>query len=180
MDMKKVTYIAIAAALAIAAAGGAAYATTNDNGEQAAPLSHGQPFVFGLGQQPAGTEDFFSVRARAVPTPPGKALAAAAGYMSFEATPTELWDVAVTCVQITGNDAIVTGIARIPAQHAGEHVVLEAVDNDASGGTDQMRFSFQHDGAVAPGTPRNCWKPILSPVDIQSGFIEVIPAGSGS
>jgi hypothetical protein len=89
-----------------------------------------------------------------------------------------LWNTNVTCVEVSGDDAIVTGVVTIPGTYAGEHIVLEAVD---TGSVDRMRFSFEHNGGAVQGSSPGCWEPTLPPVDIASGFVEVMQhAFSGS
>ena len=189
--MRKGTWSAFGAAFAMAAIIGAAGASGNEDrgassvsvaqasapgdlGEQAEALAHGNAFVLGIGEQPAGTQNLFYVRARSLAASGGKP-ARATGIITFEATGggrALLWDATVTCMQVRpSHDAIVTGVVNIPAVRAGEHVVMEAVDHSAG---DQVRFSFQHNGGLVPGASPQCWKPVFPPVNIQSGFVEVI------
>lgn len=193
--MRKATWTALVAALVttavlrIADASGtqghgerpaafASLAGPGDLGEQAEGLGHGSAFVLGIGEQPAGTQALFYVRARSVPAISGKP--PATGIMTFETTdgPALLWDAKVTCVKVSGDDAVVTGVVNIPRRYAGEHIVMEGIDNSKVG--DRMRFSFQHNGGVVQGSSPFCWKPDLPPVNIQSGFVEVVPAAPRS
>ena len=101
--------------------------------------------------------------------------------MTWEETnPATLLDAKVTCVQVSGEDALVTGVLRIPSSRAGEHVVAEAIDNDTSGATDQLRFSFQSNGGAVKTAVPGCWQPVAGgPVDIAAGFLEVEPGIQG-
>jgi hypothetical protein len=81
----------------------------------------------------------------------------------------------VTCLEVTGNNAIATGIFVQPDSSKGQRVVMQAVDN--GGGNppkDLLRFSFA--GFIVPDpadTTGNCWLPVLPPQPIQSGHIAV-------
>jgi hypothetical protein len=78
----------------------------------------------------------------------------------------------VTCLIVSGNDAIATAVVARPKDLAGQLVVLEAVDDGGPGSTppDAIRFSFE--GAIFQ-VSESCWLPILPPVDVQRGNVEV-------
>ncbi len=78
----------------------------------------------------------------------------------------------VTCLMVSGNDAIATGVVTQPKSSKGQIVVLEAVDNGGPGSTppDAIRFSFE--GSIIQVSP-GCWTPVLSPVDVLSGNVRV-------
>lgn len=78
----------------------------------------------------------------------------------------------VTCLIVSGNDAIATGLVTQPKDSAGQIVVLEAVDNGDPGSTppDAIRFSFE--GAIFQISP-DCWLPELAPVDVVHGNVVV-------
>lgn len=142
-----------------------------DLGEQAESLADGRAFVLGVGQQPAGTHSWFFIRAHAGLTQGGNVTAD--GVMTFETADPQplLWDAKVTCVTVTGNDAVVTGVVNLPARYSGQHIVMEALD---SGRPDRVRFSFEYNGGVVAGSSPNCWRPVFGPVPIEGGFVEVV------
>jgi hypothetical protein len=78
----------------------------------------------------------------------------------------------VTCLIVSGNDAIATGIVTQPKSSAGQVVVVEAVDNGGPGSSppDAIRFSFE--GAITEVSP-GCFIPVLPPVDVQRGNVVV-------
>jgi hypothetical protein len=86
------------------------------------------------------------------------------------------WHVTVTCLLVSGNDAIATGVVDQPREAAGQLVVAEAVDNGEprnGQAVDLLRFSFASNGGVFPGPTPNCFVPVFSPVPIQHGNIVV-------
>jgi hypothetical protein len=168
--MRKIALHAGVVGVILAAAAGAAVATGPDIGEQAEPLAHGHAYVLGLGEQQPGTDAVFSIRAQATST-------GASGEMTWENGTTSLGDVKVTCLQVNGEDAIITGVSTIGADK-GKHVVAEVVDNDTAGTTDQLRFSFQANGGIQPTSNPKCWTPVIPPQDIAAGFVETVPATS--
>ena len=65
----------------------------------------------------------------------------------------------VTCLMVSGNDAIATGVVTQPKSSKGQIVVLEAVDNGGPGSTppDAIRFSFEGSIIqVSPDVGRRC------------------------
>jgi hypothetical protein len=78
----------------------------------------------------------------------------------------------VTCLMVSGTDAIATGVITQPRSSAGQIVVLEAVDNGNPQSTppDAIRFSFE--GFIDQVSP-DCWEPVLPPVDVVSGNVVV-------
>ena len=78
----------------------------------------------------------------------------------------------VTCLMVSGNDAIATGVITQPRSSAGQVVVLEAVDNGHphSSPPDAVRFSFE--GFIDQVSP-DCWEPQLPPVDVLRGNVNV-------
>jgi hypothetical protein len=78
----------------------------------------------------------------------------------------------VTCLLVSGNGAIATGVVTQPKDLAGQIVVLEAVDNGGPGSTppDAIRFSFE--GFIVQVSP-DCWIPVLPPVDVLRGNVVV-------
>lgn len=173
--MRKLTLSTGVVGVILAAAAGAAMATSPDIGEQAEPLAHGHAFVLGLGEQQPGTDAVFSIHAQSVLTSTGTQ--SASGEMTWESGATALGDAKVTCVQINGEDALITGVSTLGADK-GKHVVAEVVDNDTAGTTDALRFSFQSNGGIVPTSNPKCWTPVYGPVPIASGFIETVPATS--
>ncbi len=82
----------------------------------------------------------------------------------------------VTCLIVTGNDAIATGVLTKPPASAGQTVVMEAVDNGTPGQSsvpDRIRFSFA--GFIVPSSTPGCFLPILAPVPLVEGNIVVKP-----
>lgn len=85
----------------------------------------------------------------------------------------------VTCLQVTGNDAIATVIitsSHDPSNPVGEVLVGEGVDNGSpKGGTspDLWRLSFQDNGGIVPTSQPACWLPIFTPVPVMQGNIVV-------
>jgi hypothetical protein len=177
--MKKRTYAVVASVVAMALAGTGVAVAGGDIGDQAAPLAGGQALVLGLGQQQPGTDALFSIHAKNVVNAAGKTVAN--GEMTWEeGNPATLMDAKVLCVQVNGDDGLVTGVLRLPTSRAGEHVVAEIVDNDATGATDALRFSYQSNhGAVRTSVP-GCWAPVFGPVPIATGFAEAIPPNPGT
>ena len=106
--------------------------------------------------------------------------AAATGELT-EAFSSGLARATVTCLQVSGNDAIVTGRLTQGAFGPGKIVVFEGVDNgDPTQGAppDLQRLSGQD--AIYPDssdTTGRCYRPFLLPVSITSGNI-VVSAGS--
>ena len=105
----------------------------------------------------------------------------ASGSIMVE-TPPGPFHATVTCLQVTGNDGIVTAIidrSRAFDNPVGEIIVVEGVDNGhPSGGAspDLLRVSFQKDGAITPTDQAGCWLPLLPPVAQQAN----ITVSSGS
>ena len=86
----------------------------------------------------------------------------------------------VTCLVVTGNEAVVTGVLNQPASERGNIMVLHAIDNGrtpGSGSPDLLRFSFSSNGGVVPD-PNNagCFLPIFPPVPLEKGDIAVTDA----
>jgi len=136
-----------------------------------APATATAPEVVGYGKQsgqPGGPRTaLFGVFA----TGSGNA---ATGSVSFIASPTrpKLITGMVTCMVISGNDAIITlNYKQAGVQHV---AVAEAVDNSnptADANPDAWRVSF--DPFINPTPDPNCWTPVLSPVPIS-------PSGGGA
>jgi hypothetical protein len=84
----------------------------------------------------------------------------------------------VTCLQVTGNDGIVTAVidqSTDPAYPAGEIVVAEGVDNGNPRNhtsPDLWRISFESNGGVIVGS-NGCSSPIFAPVPVQTGNLVV-------
>lgn len=128
--------------------------------------------VVGGGQQQGSDPAFFAISAHsnADSTNPR-------GSFTFENGPpgSHPWHADVTCLQVTGNDAIATGVVTQPADAAGQIVVAEAVDNgepQRGQPVDYLRFSFESNGGVVQVSP-DCWAPIFPPVLIEHGNIVV-------
>lgn len=167
------------ASLAVALAASAMVSTSvlaDDNPQNpCSATGTGEPCVIG-----AGTQLQYGV----VPPPYGFAVfavgtgPAARGYLASTSpfgTGGPNYLARVTCLKVTGNSAIATGIYIAPNSSSGQRVVMQAVDN--GGGNppaDLLRFSFT--GFIVPDptdTTGNCWLPLLPPVAIQSGHIAV-------
>jgi hypothetical protein len=158
------------AALSLAAVGATALTAGLASGASrpAAPQAASVPTVVGYGHQMGNAKfDLFGLFASGVSN-------AATGTMTFYAgTPKQkLTTATVTCLQINGNDAIVSGTAKIDG--VSTVVVAEAVDQgDPSGSplSDSLRFSFAP--VVTPTDTPGCYLPVLAPVAIKSGDLHV-------
>src|SRR5262249_52477700 len=99
---------------------------------------------------------------------------AATGTMTFYAgdPKPKLTTATVTCLQINGDDAIVSGTAKINGTQT--VVVAEAVDQGDPSGSPQpalLRYSFAP--VVNPTGVLGCYAPILAPIAIKSGDLHV-------
>ena len=85
----------------------------------------------------------------------------------------------VTCLVVSGNDAIATAVidkSKDPNNPVGEVIVIEGVDNgNPSNGVspDLFRVSFTVNGGVIGTGP--CALPVFPPVPVESGNIVVMP-----
>lgn len=79
----------------------------------------------------------------------------------------------VTCLSVSGNDAILTGrvdISNDSTQPVGSWIVVEAVDNGATG--DEFRTSFSNNQGISRVSPR-CYAPVYGPAPIDDGYVTV-------
>jgi hypothetical protein len=84
----------------------------------------------------------------------------------------QLTAIAVTCVEIKGNDAVITG--KTSYRGTPETVVAEAVDkSNPSTAPDRDTVRFSYTGFISPTPTPRCYKPALKPVAIASGDIRV-------
>jgi hypothetical protein len=167
--------------IAIAASLFAGASALADNPPGCSPTGTGQPCVAG-----AGTQLQYGV----FPPPNGFAVlavgtgTAARGYFGFTSpfgSGGPNYVAKVTCLLVTGNDAIATGKFIQPASAYGQPVVMEAVDN--GGGQpprDLLRFSFTGSIYQSLTDPVGCLRPVLPPAPIHSGHIAVGRVASSS
>ena len=134
-----------------------------------APTAGSEPFIAGGGVQNAP----FGITAHGIG-------AAATGQLT-EAFASGLVRVSVTCLRVSGNDAIVTGIVTHGVFGPGPIVVFEGVDNGGpvhGVSPDLQRLSGQD--AIYPDpsdTTGRCYQPFLPPVSVKSGNIVVSAGG---
>jgi hypothetical protein len=128
--------------------------------------------VLGAGRQVGSGPRVFEIGL--VSGPAGEELTGGFAFTGGPSNTNEWWVVKPTCLQVSGTDAIATGIVTQPESAAGQRVVMEAVDTSGTG-PGLLRFSFQSNGGIVPGSSPACWLPIFPPVAIASGSIVVLP-----
>ena len=161
--MRRLLVALVAATLSAAAGTVTASAGSPEN----FVVGGGQHLAFGTGPGIVN----FGVEARS--SPDGSDVSGELTFVNQGAGPA--FHAKVTCLIVTGKDAIATGVFTSPEANEGQTVVMEAVDGGKGStghGTDLIRFSFA--GFIVPvaGKP-GCFAPVLPPVKVIRGNITV-------
>jgi hypothetical protein len=166
LNRQKLTSIAtsVLALLGLALAPGIGFAS-HSNGNSSGPP---KDFVTGAGVHSV-PETKFTISAHSGPLgedPKGK--------LSFQIEGEPRIKAEVTCLIVTGNNAIATATGTKPEANEGQIIVMQAVDNGEPGDPvpDLLRFSFTGAIRPAPGQP-GCFVPVLPPVPVTQGNIVV-------